>query len=149
MPLVTGPILPAGPVIDVLVAVGSLRRALLDKHGLPHPEPVHVRTLIDTGSSHTLFAPRVFQLLGLGPVGNESIYTPSTAPGQPHECELFDTSLALVANGAAHPFGDRRVIGADCWEPGEGLEGLIGRDVLARCHFMYLGPEQAFTLAFA
>ena len=148
MPLVTGPLLPGGAIIDVLVGVSGPRRALLEKHSFPVPHPVAVRVLIDTGSSHTGFAPRVFNELGISPVGTMHILTPSTLPHAPHECDLFDATLSLVANGAAHPFGGRRVVSADCWMESEGIEGLIGRDILDRCTFMYFGLEKAFSLGF-
>ncbi|MFO0799194.1 MAG: hypothetical protein U0804_17130 [Gemmataceae bacterium] len=148
MPLINGFIYPGGPIIVVLVGVGSLRRRLFIKHSLPVPDPIPLRVLIDTGSSHTLFSLRVFRELGLSPVGKELLLTPSTPANEPHLCDLYDTSLSLVANGQAHAFGDRRVIGGDCWLEGEELEGLIGRDILARCNMWYLGKEKAFTLNF-
>src|SRR5690348_16553819 len=98
MPLVNGPILPGGPVIDVLVGVSTTRRLLLERSGASVPYPIPVRALIDTGSSHTLFALKVFAALSVTPVGKVAILTPSTLPHAPHECDLFDASLALVAN---------------------------------------------------
>ena len=37
---------------------------------------------------------------------------------------------------------------ADCWHEDEGMEALIGRDILDHCFFQYLGPDRRFTLAF-
>ncbi|MDB5310799.1 MAG: hypothetical protein JWO38_5001 [Gemmataceae bacterium] len=68
-------------------------------------------------------------------------------PDSPHECDLFQVSLDLVAGGSRRPFGDLRAIVAECWMESEGIEGLIGRDVLAHCNFLYMGRERAFTLA--
>jgi hypothetical protein len=53
----------------------------------------------------------------------------------------------MVAGGRACPFPDTYVMSADCWLEGEGIEGLIGRDILARCNFMYFGPEGGFNLS--
>jgi hypothetical protein len=149
MPLITGPILPGGAVIDVRVGVSATRSRLLLANSLPVPYPVAVRVLIDTGSSHSGFAGRVFEELRIAPVGKMPLLTPSTVPESPHECDVFDVSLSLVANGAAHPFGTSRVMKADCWMEGEGMEGLIGRDILDRCTFMYYGKERCFSLGFA
>jgi hypothetical protein len=37
---------------------------------------------------------------------------------------------------------------ADCWLPGEGIEALLGMDILSLCFFQLMGPERQFTLAF-
>lgn len=94
------------------------------------------------------FAPRVFRELGITPVTKTAVLTPSTPPDAPHECDLYDVSLSLVANGSAHPFPDTRVMEADCWLPGEGLEALLGTDILNRCNLQYLGPDRRFVLGF-
>ena len=148
MPLLTGPLTPGGAIIDVLVGVSRPRRALLVKHQFRVPAPVHVRALIDTGASVSGFAPRVFAALDLTPVGRIAILTPSTPADAPHESDLFDVSLALVADGGTHPFPDTRVMSADCWHPDEGVEALIGRDILDHCFFQYMGVDRRFTLAF-
>lgn len=148
MPIVTGTIDHHGPVIDVLVAVSKARRGLLLRNQMSVPEPVPVRVLIDTGSSHTLFSPQIFHRLGLTPVGKEMLLTPSTPADQPHPCDVYFVSLFVVANGFPHEFGDRRVVGADCFGPRDDLQGLIGRDMLARCNMWYLGRDRAFTLNF-
>lgn len=148
MPYLTGPIVPSGAVIDVLVGVSQPRRLLFAKHHFPIPEPVAVRAMIDTGASISGFQPGVFQSLDLTAVSTGLILTPSTLPDAPHECELFDVSLSLIAAGVAHPFPDSRVMAADCWLEGEGIDALIGRDILDRCFFQYVGLERKFTLAF-
>jgi hypothetical protein len=90
----------------------------------------------------------VFVSLDLTPVGQVSILTPSTPSNAPPEADLFDVSLSLVAGGVTNPFPDTRVMAADCWHPDEGIEALLGRDILDRCFFRYMGPDRRFTLAF-
>lgn len=90
----------------------------------------------------------MFRALDVTPVTKVSVLTPSTPPDAPHECDLYDVALSLVAGGSAHPFPDTRVMEADCWLPGEGIEALIGMDILGRCFFQLLGPDRRFTLAF-
>jgi hypothetical protein len=148
MPYLTDRIGPRGPVIDVVVGVSQTRRRLLQKHGLPVPAVGYVRALIDTGADISGFAPRVFGGLELPPVGKFKILTPSTLPDRPHECDLYDVALSLVAGGRSHLMPESRVMAADCWLPGEGIEGLIGRDILDQCFFQYMGPDRIFTLAF-
>lgn len=94
------------------------------------------------------FSPRVFRELDISPVATTSVYTPSTPPGSPYHCDLYDVSLSLVADGRSHPFPDLRVMEADCWLPGEGIEALIGMDILNSCYFQFMGPDRRFTLAF-
>jgi hypothetical protein len=148
MPIIHGDILTEGPVIDVMVGVSQPRWRLLQENNLPVPKPVTVRALIDTGASISGFSPRVFTDLGVSPVGKITIYTPSTSPDLPHECNLYDVILCLVANGRLNQFPGLRVIEADCWHPDEGVEALLGRDILKECFFQYLGPDGKFTLAF-
>lgn len=104
--------------------------------------------MIDTGASVSGFAPRVFRELDLTPSDELAILTPSTLPDSPHACPLYQVSLAIVAEGRSCPFPDCDVIATDCWHPGEGIEGLIGRDILDRCFFQYIGQDRRFTLSF-
>ena len=148
MSIVTGAIGPAGVVIDVQVSVSDPRRAMLQKHGLPEPQPVFVRAVIDTGSSVTGFAPRVFDALCIGAIDRIKILTPSTRPGQPHESDVYAVNVALISGDSFQRLRNLRVIAADCWNLNEGVEALIGRDVLRRCVFEYFGPDELFRLSF-
>ena len=148
MPLLNGPVVNGWAIIDVLVGASEPRKRLLAKHKMRIPPPVHVRALIDTGASMSGFAPRVFEELDLTPVTTGPILTPSTPPDAPASFDMYDVSLSLVAGGASHPFPDTLVVAADCWHPGEGMEALIGVDILSRCFFQFVGPERRFTLAF-
>ena len=148
MPYINGALTHGWAIIDVFVSVSGPRESLLRKHAFPVPRAVHVRALLDTGASISGFAPRVFSELDLTPVAKLGVLTPSTTANAPHECDLYDVALSLVAGGAAHPFPDTRVMMADCWLPDEGLEALLGMDVLRCGFFQLMGPEQQFVFAF-
>jgi hypothetical protein len=148
MPVIYGDISSDGAVIDITVDVSRPRRRLLEKMNMPVPKPVHVRALIDTGSTTSGFSPRVFTELSIVPVDQVEIYTPSTPAGSPHKCNLYDVVLSIIAGGQANPFPGSRVIEADCWLPTEPIEALIGRDILKKCYFQYMGQDERFTLAF-
>jgi hypothetical protein len=148
MPYVTGNILPIGAVLDVLVGVPAVRAGLLRKHGFAIPTPVPVRALIDTGASLSAFTPRVFDALDLRPLDQIAVLTPSTKPDVPHIADWHQVSLSLVADGRECSFPDIHVMSADCWLESEGMEALIGRDILDRCFFQYFGLDRRFTLAF-
>ena len=134
--------------MDVLIGASQPRRVLLERNGFTVPVAVPVRALIDTGASISGFSAKVFQALDLTPVSQISVLTPSTLVDTPHDCNVYDVSLSLVANGAAHPFPDVRVMEANCWHPGEEIEALIGMDILRRCFFQLMGPEGQFVIAF-
>jgi hypothetical protein len=119
---------------------------LLQQRRLPIPHPVHVRALIDTGADVSGFGARVFAELGLTPISKIELYTPSTPSTCPHMADVFDVSLSVVAEGRVCPFPVSRVVAADGWQPNEGIEALIGRDILDRCFFQYRGQDRAFTL---
>lgn len=78
MPYLSGPFTRGGAVLDVLVGVPTARAALLRRHSFPVPEPLPVRALIDTGSSVSGFAPRVFSALDLTRFDQIKVLTPST-----------------------------------------------------------------------
>lgn len=146
MPILNGKVTDEGPVVDVLIGVTGPRRFQLTKHNFPVPPRARVRVVLDTGSALTAFDPQVLRALDLRPVGSITIHTPST--GQtPHTCNEYDVSISLL-----HPDGELHfpfvpVIDSEFAGP-DGIRGLIGRNVLADCLFVYNGPQDTFTLGF-
>ncbi len=148
MPILNGQIVRAGAIIDVFVGVSRKRERLLQKHGFPIPQPIGVRALIDTGADVSGAAPQLFTALDLTPIDRIDVYTPSTKEDAPHQCDLYDVALFLVAGGQTHRLPDSRIVAADCWHADEGIQALIGRDILDRCYFQYHGLSRKFTLSF-
>ena len=148
MPLVSGPITPHGAIIDILSGVRQTRMHFLEAKGLPVPEPVPVRAVIDTGAAISGITSKVFCLLNIEPVAKIHVVTPSTPIDEPHECDQYFIGLSLVADGRSHYLADLRVMETSAWLPDEGFEALIGRDILQQCFFQYIGQERKFTLAF-
>jgi hypothetical protein len=146
MSLLTGRLSEHGAVADVMVGISDARARLLKRNGRRVPGPVHARVQVDTGSSLSGFAPRVFNELGVTPVRTLPILTPSTPAHSPHVTQLYDVVLYLVINARLQRFYGTTAIGADCFSENEGIEGLIGRDVLDHCSFWYHGIEGTFTL---
>jgi hypothetical protein len=147
VPIVTGEITEDGAVIDALVGVSRSRRGALLRVGFAVPEPVAVRAPLDTGSFACAFMPEVFQRLGVEALQQIPVRTPSTRPGEPHICGLYDVELTLVSNGRAVPFRRIQAIASDDFDR-DGVQALIGRDVLDACVLEYCGPHLAFSLAF-
>lgn len=148
MPILSGSLEPAGAIVDVLVSPSRVRVSLLKKHSLPIPKPVHIRALLDTGSFLSGFHPRVFQILDLQPHDEIEICTPSTVAGASYRVERYRVNLAFVAEGRTCPMPDCFVFATDSWRPGEGVEALLGMDILGLCYFQLMGPDRRFTLAF-
>jgi hypothetical protein len=139
---------PEGPILNALVGVSSARRQALTQLNQPIPPPKGIRALVDTGASCTCIDPAVFQSLGLTPTGVIWVHTPSTG-GTPAQHQQFDVSLFIPAAGAnavPHILPTLQVTAAELAV--QGIDALIGRDVLADCVLVYNGALPYFTLAF-
>jgi hypothetical protein len=104
--------------------------------------------VIDTGSGVTGLMRGALQPLGIEPFDRILICTPSTEPDSPHACDQYDVSLSLVSGGSLLTFPSIHVIAPEDFSREEGIQALIGRDVLDRCVFEYFGPHKQFRLSF-
>jgi predicted aspartyl protease len=141
MPAFTGrmPDLQArGPIIRVSIAVSAAAEAALTSAGQLAPTPVQVDALIDTGASLTAISQGIAQQLGLQPVGIQPITASSSAsidmPLYAIRVVLSDMVFEVTAIEAAGPAE-------------QGIGALLGRDVLSRAVFVYIGYANEFTIA--
>jgi len=146
MPYVTLPLNPHGAVSELLVGVGERRRAVLERNNLPLPRRVRVSAQIDTGTPFTTFAPFVFERLEIKPIGSVSMRTPSTGEGT-WPFNQFVVSLSLAAGDLELHLPTIRVIEA-VFPVEEGIQAMLGRDLLDHCLFIYDGQNKTFSLAF-
>src|SRR5262249_21722689 len=138
-----------GAAIVVWVGVSVARQKLLEKMGFVVPSPIAVRAQIDTGSHLTGFLPEVFRRLDLTPFGDIAIRTPSTKPGEPCQCNQFDVSVTLVSGTVQECIASVHAIAGEDFDRHEdGIQAILGRDILDRCTFHYYGPQRAFALSF-
>jgi hypothetical protein len=147
MPYVAGPLDDSGSaVIDVLIGVDENRQRLLAKHQFPIPPAILIRAQIDTGAAVTMVDPRVLKTLDLTPIGTLSISMPSAELTR-QVCNQFTVSVSLrdENTGVEHP--SVTVIEAAFW-PEEGIQAVIGRDLLKHCSFLFDGGRNAFWFAF-
>jgi hypothetical protein len=146
MPYTALPLNEHGAVVELLVGVAESRRVALERNNLPVPRRVRVLTQIDTGAPFSTFAPFVFDQLEVKAVGIVDMRTPSTGEGS---CpfEQYVVSLSLPGDGLELHLGTIEVIRA-VFADGEGIHGLLGRDLLAHCLFVYDGQHRRFSLAF-
>ena len=115
--------------------------------GVPIPPAVIARALIDTGASCSCLDPSVIAKLGLMPSGSVSMHTPSTA-GKAVVCNQFDVAVGVIMDpGEVHiPSMIIPVIESNlaC----QGIQALLGRDLLEKGILIYDGRHRSLTLAF-
>lgn len=145
MPHLTLQMSPGGPILDFLVGVSVPREDALRRHPLKIAQPVQVRGLIDTGASATCVDPDCLARLDITPTGRIPIHTPSTG-STPHTTDQYDVSLILLHPDLHLQLQVLPVISSSLGL--QGIQALIGRDVLAQCLFVFDGTARIFSLAF-
>jgi hypothetical protein len=110
------------------------------------PERVNVSAQIDSGSPYTTFAPFVFQRLEIQPIDKVLLRMPSSGT---EACEFnqYVVSLSLSGDGLELHLGTLEVIEA-IFATEEGIQAMLGRDLLEHCLFIYDGQHKTFSLAF-
>ena len=73
------------------------------------------------------------------------IMTPSTGAAH-HVCNQYDVSLSLLHPNLSLTLNTVPVLESNL--AAQGIQALIGRDILARCLFIYDGQFGNFSLAF-
>jgi len=137
---------PAGPLIQVFIGVSTPRSDALKAAGLPVPSAVVGTFLIDTGASCTCIDPTLINKLGIPASGSCPISTPSTQ-GTPHQCNLYDVMMFVPnADGGGHFIEAMPVVETSLIS--QGIEGLIGRDVLDTCLLVYNGVTGHYSISY-
>jgi hypothetical protein len=148
MPAIHANIASGGPLLIAHIGVSVPRmQALLAVNGVV-PPPIAGTFLIDTGASGTCVDATFISQLGLQPTGTVPIMTPSTGNGL-HHCDQFDVSFYIPPNSAGvggHLVPALPIIATHL--QGQGIDGLIGRDILDNCTFIYNGTAKYFTIAY-
>jgi hypothetical protein len=147
VPHLTLPITPTGgPLLDFVCGVSRPRAEALKKAGLPVPPNINVKGLVDTGASITSIDPSILKALSVISTGTIPLHTPSTKAGVPHVANQFDVSLILVHPKAIRTWFALPVIEAELIH--QGIQALIGRDVLKCCLLTYDGEAGTFAIGF-
>ena len=146
MPVVSQDLTEDGAVIEVLVGVHNERREMLRKHSFPVPQRVRARLQVDTGSNVTVIRGEVFQQLGIQEI-DSVLARPLATTEEPQRFPQFPASLSLLCEGMEMHLPSVSVLGC-LMTPADRVDGILGRDVLDHCLFVYDGRGRRFSLAF-
>ena len=133
-------------MLDFVCGISKPRADALRKAGLSVPTAINLKGLVDTGASITCIDPLVLSSLGIVSTGTAPIHTPSTKPGSPHFANEFDISFVLSHPTSTRTWSALRVIEAELAH--QGIQALIGRDILESCLMTYDGQAGTFALGF-
>ena len=117
------------------------------KEGLPIPAPVIVRALIDTGASCTCLDSAVIAKLGLVPIGTVLMHTPSTA-GSAVSRNQFDVAVGVVMDAGEIHVPSMIIPVIESALVSQGIQALLGRDLLEKGILIFDGRHKSLTLAF-
>jgi aspartyl protease len=128
-----------GPVLPVNIAAASPAEQAMRAAGQPVPPPVTVDALIDTGAARSAVDKGTAARLGLQPVGAALIATPTTESAQvPVYAVRFVLPDAVVFE----------VTAIEATLAGQNIGALLGRDLLSRAVFIYVGYAGQCTISF-
>ncbi len=147
MPCINLNIAAAGPLLTAQISISVPRAQALTAAGAQLPLASTGTFLVDTGASGTCVDPALVASLGLQPTGRVPISTPSTG-GNHHYCNQYDVSLFIPGAIATAGHFIPAIPVIETHLRGQGIDGLIGRDVLKECTLIYNGLTSMFTLAF-
>jgi len=136
-----------GPLINVIVGVSHPRGVFLLSQNQPVPPVQQLRGLLDTGASHTSVDPAVIVPLGLSPRRRAQIITPSTG-ATPHVALTYDVAVYIPTNDPALTWQAPAMEVSTLPLRNQGLDMLIGRDILSQTLLIYDGRTGTFTLSF-
>lgn len=136
---------PLGPVLDLQVQPSQPRTQALTAAGQAVPQPVLIRALVDTGASCTCIDPNILSSLELTPTGSIPVHTPSTG-NNPVNQDQYDVGLVFLHSKLQFAIFSLPVIASDLQI--QGIDALIGRDVLKEFLLIYDGQLGLFTLGF-
>ena len=128
-----------GPKIAIEIAVPIVLAEFLARSGLPVPPAQRGFALIDTGASITAVDEDVVASLGIQPIGQMKLSTPS----QQRPAWLY--AAQVTCPGMAIPVLEiLDVVG--CTLAPQGFIALLGRNFLRKVVLVYDGPAGSFTV---
>jgi predicted aspartyl protease len=129
-----------GPVLQVTLGVEQTIAQQLLAQGIKLPDPISGLALIDTGATSTCIDETVAQQLNLPVV---DVVTIASATHSEAKQNVYPALIEVV--GLPIKFNALRAIGVPL--ANQGLQVLIGRDLLQHCTLFYNGIIGSFTLS--
>ena len=145
MPKLRIPIGAEGPIMELSVWVDRITAHAMIANGLSLPRALNLRALIDTGSDITAIHPLVTQSFSPA-VGDRVEVSRPGLDGGPYTAPLHDIRVAFSGPGLRVRWIGITAVGLVPASPG--VLAIIGRDLLARCRFLYDGPKAEILLAY-
>jgi len=128
-----------GPKMAIEIAVPTALAEFLARSGLPVPAARTGFALIDTGASITAVDEDVVASLGIQPIGQMKLSTPSQSrPAWLYAVRLSFPEVPIPALEVLDVVG--------CTLQPQGFIALLGRNLLRRFVFVYDGPAGFFRL---
>jgi hypothetical protein len=128
-----------GPVVEVTLTPSLLYLQTLNIPLTPQ-RMVKVLAMIDTGATGTVIQQGIAQRLGLNPVSDTNMTTPSHANSRRLQ---YDVQLVLPNN-----VNIGSVLVTEAPLQNQHIQCLIGRDILQHGVLIYIGYSNSFTLSF-
>jgi predicted aspartyl protease len=126
-----------GPKVEIEIAVPTVLAEFLERSGLPVPPPQRGFALIDTGASITAVDEEVVASLGIQPIGQMKLSTPSRSmPAWLYAARLTCAGMAVLEV--------LDIVG--CSLQPQGFIALLGRNFLRSVVLVYDGPAGVFTI---
>lgn len=140
--------MPQGPLLQVAVNVSKFRAEALVHAGQHVPPWVTGTFLLDTGASGTCIDPGILRSLNISPSGSVNVQTPSTG-SVPHVCNQYDVQLFVPNSDPSQGgLGIEALPVLESVLAPQGIDGLLGRDVLEHCILIYNPSIRLFTLTY-
>jgi hypothetical protein len=148
MPVLTGQLEADGAFVNIRISLSRPEMMRRRAAGQPIPQPIALRAALDSGAEFTCFNQNLLGPLNLPLRGVSLVNAPglgglSLAPQHDVGLTILHHSgtaaLNLVIPELPILEMPLRTVGCD---------GVIGRDVLDRCLFVYNGPARTFALGY-
>jgi hypothetical protein len=136
----------SGPVVNAIVTIGARQRKSLMAAGIPVPAAVAAKFLIDTGANMSCIDIGLITKFGLQPTASANVHTPGLGGNTVFRYQ-YEVSLYIPLNASAGcNLQDIDMLEVSIGD--QGLDGLIGRDLIDQWTCIYNGSTSTFTICY-
>jgi predicted aspartyl protease len=144
VPSITGNVLSSGILVECTVGVSHPFQVAMSRAGKAIPVKQHATFIVDTGADRTTVDEQLMRALSIPSMTQTRVVTLKSGPAG-HLVDTYAASLE-IKNPSDVPWTNRtlRVLG----DSFQGIDGIIGRDVLDHLHLEYNGPIRRYFLRY-